>query len=987
MSGEDNRTLSLDDEGGLPQAWIADRYRLDVLIGKGGGGAVWRARDRVNGKMVAVKLLAPETANQVVRAGREVTAMRLLQLPGVVRLLDSGTDHDRPFIVMELIDGTPFPGKGVEPTWAAIAPRVRALVEVLRLVHAQGIVHRDLKPGNVLVDAEGRPTLLDFGIARGGALGPTVTVAHAVLGTPQYLAPEQLRGDVVDGRTDLYALGAMLFEILTGTLPHAQFTAKLHQDAPPLITRAPGVPEHAANFVDRLLARSPDSRPRSSDEALALLDPDADVDAGSIPYLGNAHVIDAMLSAAARGASLDVWGSPGSGTSRLLREVASRLRANGRVVVELGPGERPLESVASLIGRPTDTLGKPLAVAEDRLRERLRDGVVVVADHYHRLDRWSRSLIERSLGDGSVLRAADTPGALRLELFSATLLKELFWGPDLVLHLCEDAARILFERTHGLPAAVTREVTTWVAAGLARWESGRLRIDRLALDRLDAGLFLGTPPGAAGAPTLDAPLDDLLAWVALAGRAATPGLLHEATGIPTWEIEAELSELEDRGAIRATPGGRIEALAVAGALGRWSDESRLRAHRALAAQLNPGAPGRIEHLAAAGDVPAVADEAMQLAAAYLPAGAVGRAIGVLTVALSAVRGDPRAPREKELVVELARAALADGSPAALRGARFEVAKSPSGLDLAHLLDAWDLAQARQGEAAEALARDLPRFPDPELDSYRLLIPIRSVTARNLDEAERRILALGKEPDPSGVLATRKLLALGHVRYRQNRTAEAAVLYQQVAEQERHVSRRASALVNAGNALVEAGELERALETYARARLIASEHRLAVLEAGAFVGERTALSLLGKITEPNPEGVAALQVLGDPASLGRLALIEAVLAWRARQRDLAADLALVAFRAWDREGTEGLADLASMVGALARDDRFAIKSLCDRYLAQPHHVLAWPIVGFAAMGGVSGDRAAVDHVFTVAARSGRLTSGVLSFAEACRAVGR
>jgi hypothetical protein len=92
LPGDDNRTMSLDEAGPRAEQWVGGRYALETLIGRGGGGAVWRARDRVNGEHVAVKILTPETANQLVRAGREVTALRLLSLPGVVRLRDSGDD-------------------------------------------------------------------------------------------------------------------------------------------------------------------------------------------------------------------------------------------------------------------------------------------------------------------------------------------------------------------------------------------------------------------------------------------------------------------------------------------------------------------------------------------------------------------------------------------------------------------------------------------------------------------------------------------------------------------------------------------------------------------------------------------------------------------------------------------------------------------------------------------------------------------------------
>jgi len=538
-----------------------------------------------------------------------------------------------------------------------------------------------------------------------------------------------------------------------------------------------------------------------------------------------------------------------------------------------------------------------------------------VVDDWERLDRWSRSLLDRLRLGGAVLRVADSVGALKLEPLEEADLHALFHGPDTILHLREDGARVLYDRSRGAPAAIVREVNAWVSAGIARWEAGRLHVDRLGLDRLDAGLFLAPPGGGSAGPTLEGPLDDLLAWVALAGRSAHPDFLHVATGIPTWELEAELSELHERGVVRSLPGGNFEAVAVPGALQRWSDSERVRAHRALAAHLPPGSPSRIEHLAAAGDAPAVAEEALVLARRLIPAGAAARAMGVLTVALAGVRADPRRPREKDLLVELARAALAEGSVPSLKAARFEVARDPSGLDLGRLLEAWEATQARQGQRAEAIAADLPAFADAELETYRLLIPVRVAAGRDPTEAERRVRALADEPDPSGLLRSRRLLAWGHVRFRQGRYLEAARLYHEVARDELGPDRRASALVNAGNALREGGAYEEALQSYEQAAALAARHRLAVLEAGALVGHRTASYLRGDFMVPDPELVSVVAGLGDPSLHSLIAFTEAAVAWRAGDLPLGERLAREAEVAFDRPGTKEGRRFAGALAAL------------------------------------------------------------------------
>ena len=195
---------------------FAGRYMVEEHIGSGGFGTVYRGRDLVSEREVAVKLFESGGDSQLSWVRQEVSMLRLLQFPGVVPLIDDGIRDGAAYLVTEFQEARPFPGFEGPATWEQIAEATRSLLEVLERVHAQRVIHRDLKPGNVLVDAEGRAILLDFGVAADfdpeGAL-----VRHTgLVGTPGYLAPEQLFGRQADARTDLFAVGVMLYRTLTG---------------------------------------------------------------------------------------------------------------------------------------------------------------------------------------------------------------------------------------------------------------------------------------------------------------------------------------------------------------------------------------------------------------------------------------------------------------------------------------------------------------------------------------------------------------------------------------------------------------------------------------------------------------------------------------------------------------------------------------------------------------------------------------------------
>jgi CheY-like chemotaxis protein len=256
---------------------IAGKYRLLSELGHGGMGIVYRATDTFIGRQVAVKLmkfpafLSSDPVRDRMR--REVMITGRLAHPNLVTVYDAGIDHGEMYIVLELIEGASlkellFERPRLPPDEAlGIAGQI---LDALEHTHGQGIVHRDLKPGNILVTREGRPKVVDFGIAKLVSLataagspadsgsGSATTSAGAILGTPAYMAPEQLMGEEIDARTDLYALGAVLFEMLWGaslSSLHSPFSRAPRGPLPQL----PGDPR-LTGLVDKALAAAPAAR-------------------------------------------------------------------------------------------------------------------------------------------------------------------------------------------------------------------------------------------------------------------------------------------------------------------------------------------------------------------------------------------------------------------------------------------------------------------------------------------------------------------------------------------------------------------------------------------------------------------------------------------------------------------------------------------------------------------------------------------------------
>jgi eukaryotic-like serine/threonine-protein kinase len=890
-------------------AVVAGRYRVGELLGRGAQGEVWRARDRLLDVDVAIKLVELREEERV-RARREVSALRVLRVPGVVRLFDEGIHEGRAFFATELVEGDAFPGCAVPCDWPALEPLLLSLLETLTRVHAAGVLHLDLKPLNVLV-ANGRPVLVDFGLARFNV--ESTRDGGALFGTPAYLAPEQIRGGAVSAASDLYAVGVMAFEALTGRLPHdasdrrTLMRARLSTDAPPIASLAE-VPTPIALAIDSLLARDPSSRPRSAAHAVRELSGSARP-RPELQWIGARADVERICDVLARGGRAIVSGPRGSGKTRLCAEVRRTLKASHVDVRALAPSAEPFQSLEPVIGPCADSQDS-LTLVRARVRAAvdafLKSGRAILVDPSEAIDRESAAILEESAGAILIATEQDDPRALtKLEPWRATDLEDLFVGPDRLFHLKKDAATILLARTGGRASSIANELEAWARAGLARAEGARFSVVRESLDALEASTpITWSTSGPHPALALRAPLRDLAIWIALAGPSATIALLARLTERAPWQIEAYVDELASH-EIARRDGERVYLSSPLDASAVWGKSELAGARRSLILALPPGSDGRLWHLLADDEASAgaTAREALDAAAIAYRAGRIGHAALLLHEGLRALAterdAESEALRDETFALWLELAVL-DLSPHSADRLLYEIDRAPPTRVSAQI------AQIARGipELSSDPRRALDRFAEisdlaPRFEAHRSAI--RMVAARSL-EAEREAEVLAQveawaradgRPDTLARLDGWR----GRYAYRAGDYEQAAQLHLRAAAHLEHPLDSLAARLHAGAALLEAFELDRAHAVASEAIGALDSVRNAHLEGRAQWILRTCRYRRGEDLEPDVELLDAAALVGVATLEGQIAITEAAFAWRAGKLELARTLALRAERTW------------------------------------------------------------------------------------------
>jgi len=261
------------------------RYEVLAIAGRGAMGVVYKARDPLINRIVAIKIVSlsahlteEQRKEYSLRFTREAQAAGNLHHPGIVTIFDVGEEEGLPYMAQEYIEGQSLSQYIKEKQVLPLAQAIeiaRQVADTLAYAHREGVVHRDIKPDNILIDKDGRAVITDFGVAR--LSSSELTRTGEVLGTPHFMSPEQVLGKTVDGRSDLFSLGVVLYVLLTGKRPFSGDTISsicyqiVHEEPQPL-PAAKGLPPEIAEILRKLLAKNPDDRFADGNELLAALD-------------------------------------------------------------------------------------------------------------------------------------------------------------------------------------------------------------------------------------------------------------------------------------------------------------------------------------------------------------------------------------------------------------------------------------------------------------------------------------------------------------------------------------------------------------------------------------------------------------------------------------------------------------------------------------------------------------------------------------------
>lgn len=798
---------------------VVGGYVLGEVLGVGGMATVYRAHDEA-GQLAAVKVLHPGRTDdeEARRFKREFLTLRALRHEGVVSVYAAGRAGQYPWIAMEYVAGQDLETQ--IGAWVRRPPSDRiGLVErifrdlcgALAYVHSQGLIHRDLKPSNVLVTPDHRAKLTDFGVVKApfGQFHTQLTQAGSLVGTAAYMSPEQISGDPVDGRSDLYSLGAVLYVMLTGARPimadsvAGYLRSHLHDTPRDPRELDPRIPARLSRICLRLLAKDPAQRYASADQVLTALDEDEGSD--QVAVHGREAELEVLLARADRnrpgeGALVVVAGEPGSGRSTLLRDFVERGRAAGHgISYAATAGDDLLEVLCQQIPSLGPAGGTGTAAQRIAVRAAGRPWVMVVDD----LDRASARAISELTGlvrqqvaiEGDALLvvvaihrpvgevAAFASGAstgispelVELSALSTTAIRGILRDRGLGGAACAVLAQRLAAEGDRWPGKVLERLATLESAGwLARDAHGQLvphrGLEMLRLDPLPASKAT-VQAEATRLDPMERDVRRVLEAIVVAGGELDPATLSSLLDLPAHVVERASLRLLREGMVeqeavgthpvlRLAPDHPVEAL-----LPLVAAPTRRALHRALAAELSRRR-GRApieelaHHLLRGGQPEAAWPLLLRAASVVAHSGDIDRAGTLLDEAEEAGRSARDVPPDE--------AATRRRTAATLRAELFE--------------QAGELAKARTAWSA---LRDRCDHP-PTITTARTALVLLDVAEQPAPSLLPELRALSRQVTPGDPRWPALTLAHAEVRLAAGETGRARKLVRSLADVAREV---------------------------------------------------------------------------------------------------------------------------------------------------------------------------------------------------------
>lgn len=823
-------------------AIVVERYEIQEPIGRGAFGQVFLAQDVLSGQQVALKRFFEQAHDR----WREATALRALNLPGVVRLLDEGIYQGAPFIVTELVSqGQRFPGPHTQPQ--ALFELAIRLLEIVENIHAHGLIHGDLKPTNVLIDAQGQPVILDLGLARSSFVGAADQESDRLEGSPRYMAPELFRQEPPSPATDLYAIGVMLFEAAAGKPPHRGesmmelLRERLLEPCPSLRAFAPDSPEELIELVDALLNDEPARRKRSmrqtSQEALGF-----ELDVTELKV----KLIDLLQQRQ----SVQLLGPQGAGRAWLIARALEAKELKHRRAHWL-KGEAPLQELIESFDaqhapdhRTIEALKTSLVEAA---RQRRDDLIIFERPPEPWLMHWLMAMSEHI----SVIICHDDellwpPHALHVTPHSPERLAALFHGPELGFHLASRAAWQLYLRTGGLPSRVIKTIEQWRRHGLCARHEGRERLSLQGVEALERGWHIpNMQPSSQEHKQQHSPQAQTIIDLLSVGQGClTHDELVALMECPSWVITTQANTLARQGEL-VIDGPRYVLLRAPLQPELRKDANLLEQAKRMSDRQPITHPCQLMLLELEQDPQVLTQRAQTLAQALDKAGHITKATHILS--RSCVR--LRYQRHDEGVVTLlslwAKIALSTHAAPSIEEVLYQCVRShserpndPSLKPLITLLEAARIACRTRNQAALEHIEAIPAFEDVTLElrrqmyrGYLSFAMTDGALERVIREVECWVSAHGDQEARATLIGWRGWLA-----YSKNDFALATKLHLEAAELKTRSSAKLSSTLAAISSMLDNAELEAALSLAKAARQLAASihHTSYELQAAHFI---------------------------------------------------------------------------------------------------------------------------------------------------------